>query len=139
MRSDRRTNGVASTLGASLRWRLLGLAVLTVSLALAPPAQAAPAEQPGQLSAVQQSDVAAVAGTHLAVPGSGERPLGQLPFAPFDFAIMVLGGVILTGAAAGALILFGSRLSSPARVQVRSASDPPLFSAEQGATAHAPA
>ncbi len=141
MRFDRHTGGAASprpasvcnpaesTQGSSLRRHSVRLAILAGVLALAPPAQAA---QPPQVADVAQEQRTALV--------ADDRPLRPLPFAQRDLAIMVLGGAVLTAAAAGAPLLFRPlRSTDPAPFRLGSASDPPLASGDRAVPADAPA
>lgn len=132
MRSDRQTGGgnrLAPTVRSLLTGHVLGLAILATVLALAPPAQAA---QPPEVADVAQR-------RHTALVAD-DRPLRPLPFAQRDLAVMVLGGAVLTVAAAGAPLLFRPlRPTAPARFRLRGASAPPLASGEHAAPTHVPA
>ena len=124
---------------ASSPARLLGLVLLAGAFLLVVPSPPAFA-QAHEVSAAQPGDVGALAPLHGATLIGNKRPAGGLPFARVDVAILLIGGAVITVAAAAAPFLFGPlRLSTPLAIRAASAAEPLVAAAEQGAPAHVPA
>lgn len=111
-------------------------ALLATLLVLAGPAHAHPAHQFSAGSTAQHGAGVAVADDH-AVLGDATSRAG-LPFARPDLAILVMGGAIVTMAAAGApLLLRPLRAIPPVFVASTAATEPLLPVTAQGAAARA--
>jgi hypothetical protein len=123
--------------GAFLPARILSLALLAGAFLLVAPAPLAFA-QAHEVPPAEAGDVVALAPIHGPALIGNQRPAGGLPFARVDVAILLLGGAVITLAAAAAPFLFGPlRLATPLAIRAASAAEPLVAAAEQAAPAHA--
>ena len=114
-------------------------AIVAAALALGAPAHAASSEEPGGGFASEQATLVDLADDRAAVLLQQGSERGRLPFAPPDLFALVLGGVAVMVAAAGAPLLLRPRRPSGPWAAARAGTEPLPPAAVQGAGAHAAA
>ena len=115
-----------------------GLVLVAGSFLLAAPAHARPAQEPTQVSAAHAGALVRF-GDDRPLLGDAARQ-GGLPFGRHDLGILVVGGAIVTMAAAGApFLLRPLRGGPPAGVTAAGDAEPILPASTLATAAHAPA
>ena len=122
--------------GSSVAGRVATLALLATLFVLAAPAHARSAHDSRHGSAGHQEAGGGLAYDRTLLADATSR--GGLPFAPPDLVILILGGAIVTVAAAGApLLLRPLRAIPPVLVTAAVPSEPLRPASAQGAATHA--